>query len=161
MVDTSKPILKAIILDFSAVNQVDVSSVQNLIDVRNQLDRYAAPASVSWHIANITSPWTRRALAAGGFGYPKYNSVESQWKPIISIAESEDFSAPEKPRDLENPDELSEKEIKAASSSPERSSSGKSTAPLYGVNRPFFHVDVASALESATAIIEATEHSHS
>lgn len=159
VLNTNLPILKAVILDFSAVNQVDVSSIQNLVDVRNQLDRYAAPATVSWHIAHITSPWTRRALAAAGFGYPKYNSVESQWKPIISLAEADDFAVHEKPRDVENPDEeISEKHVKAESSP---SGSRKSVAPLYGVNRPFFHVDVASALESANAIIEANEHSHS
>ena len=135
-----------------------MSSIQNLIDVRNQLDRYAAPATVSWHIANITSPWTRRALAAGGFGYAKYNSAESQWKPIISLAESDDFAAHEKPGDEENPDQISEKEAKAESSP---SGSRKSNAPLYGVNRPFFHVDVASALESANAIIDAEAHSTS
>jgi sodium-independent sulfate anion transporter 11 len=153
--DLSKPILKAVILDFSAVNQVDVSSIQNLVDVRNQLDRYAAPATVSWHIANIRSPWTRRGLVAAGFGYPKYNSVESTWKPIISVADADDFAAHEKPRDVEDPERIDEKGGRTAESP---SSSGrKTTVPLYGVNRPFFHVDVQSALESVNAIIEANE----
>jgi sodium-independent sulfate anion transporter 11 len=40
------PALRAIILDFAAVNNVDVTSVKNLIDVRNQLDRWASPDSV-------------------------------------------------------------------------------------------------------------------
>jgi hypothetical protein len=31
--------------------------------------------------------------------------------------------------------------------------SGPTTVPLYGVNRPFFHVDILSAVESATAIL--------
>ncbi|KAG8416905.1 hypothetical protein J3459_013540, partial [Metarhizium acridum] len=38
-----RPTLKAIILDFSSVNNVDITSVQRLIDVRNQLDMYASP----------------------------------------------------------------------------------------------------------------------
>ncbi|KAJ2979976.1 hypothetical protein NUW58_g7067 [Xylaria curta] len=46
--NTNLPTLKAIILDFSAVNNIDVTSTQMLIDIRNQLDRYAAPDVVDW-----------------------------------------------------------------------------------------------------------------
>lgn len=85
----NRPFLKALILDFSAVNNVDATSVQNLIDVRNQLDRYAEPDRVQWHFAHVKSRWTKRALAAAGFGYataagdPHFH----RWKPIFSIAE--------------------------------------------------------------------------
>jgi len=82
------PTLKAIILDFSSVNNVDVTSVQNLIDVRNQLDRYTAPDVVQWHFANINNRWTKRALASAGFGYPSLPTTEyHRWKPIFSVAE--------------------------------------------------------------------------
>lgn len=82
------PTLKAIILDFSAVNNVDVTSVQNLIDVRNQLDRYATPNVVQWHIACITNRWTKRSLAAAGFGYPTLPTEDyHRWKSIFSVAE--------------------------------------------------------------------------
>lgn len=86
---SGRPTLKAIILDFSSVNNVDVTSVQILIDVRNQLDNYTAPEKVDWHFASINNRWTKRALAVGGFGYP--TPTESQlvgrWKPIFSVAE--------------------------------------------------------------------------
>jgi sodium-independent sulfate anion transporter 11 len=85
-----RPTLKAIILDFSSVNNVDLTSVQNLIDVRNQLDRYAAPDTVDWHFCNINNRWTKRSLAAAGFGYYTPESDESgthRWKPIFSVAE--------------------------------------------------------------------------
>lgn len=88
-VDT-RPTLKAIILDMSSVNNVDLTSIQNLIDVRNQLDKYAAPDTVDWHFSNINNRWTKRALAAGGFGYytPEPNdSGIHRWKPIFSVAE--------------------------------------------------------------------------
>lgn len=74
----------------SAVNNVDLTSVQNLIDVRNQLDRYAAPDTVDWHFCNINSRWAKRALAAAGFGYhtPEPEGSEIiRWKPIFSVAE--------------------------------------------------------------------------
>jgi sodium-independent sulfate anion transporter 11 len=86
-----RPTLKAIILDFSSVNNVDITSVQNLIDVRNQLDRYVAPDTVDWHFACINNRWTKRALAAAGFGYytpeADLDSGLQRWKPIFSVAE--------------------------------------------------------------------------
>ncbi|KAF1951820.1 sulfate permease [Byssothecium circinans] len=91
-VDTGdhRPTLKAIILDFSAVDNVDLTSIQNLIDVRNQLDRHAAPDTVDWHFCHVNSRWAKRALAAAGFGYytpePEGSEVH-RWKPIFSVAE--------------------------------------------------------------------------
>ncbi|PTB67167.1 sulfate permease [Trichoderma citrinoviride] len=84
-----KPTLKAIILDFSSVNNADITSVQRLIDVRNVLDVYAAPGVVDWHFACINNRWTRRALAAGGFGTPTMprDGVPHRWKSIFSVAE--------------------------------------------------------------------------
>ncbi|KAF2204637.1 sulfate permease [Delitschia confertaspora ATCC 74209] len=88
--DDHRPTLKAIILDFSSVNNVDITSVQNLIDVRNQLDRYAAPDTVDWHFCHINNRWTKRALAAAGFGYytpePEGSGLH-RWRPIFSVAE--------------------------------------------------------------------------
>ncbi|EHK40577.1 uncharacterized protein TrAtP1_003886 [Trichoderma atroviride] len=86
---TQKPTLKAIILDFSSVNNVDITSVQRLIDVRNVLDTYAAPDVVDWHIACINNRWTKRALVAGGFGTPTKprDGVPHRWKSIFSVAE--------------------------------------------------------------------------
>ncbi|KNG46475.1 sulfate permease 2 [Stemphylium lycopersici] len=92
-VDTTdeRPTLKAIILDFSSVNNVDLTSIQNLIDVRNQLDKYAAPDTVDWHFCNINNRWTKRSLAAAGFGYytPEMpdSGITHRWKPIFSVAE--------------------------------------------------------------------------
>lgn len=87
----ARPTLKAIILDMSSVNNVDLTSVQNLIDVRNQLDRYAAPDTVDWHFTNINNRWTKRALAAAGFGYftpdNPASGITHRWKPIFSVAE--------------------------------------------------------------------------
>ncbi|KAL8830898.1 MAG: hypothetical protein Q9170_005529 [Blastenia crenularia] len=87
---SDRPTLKAVILDFSSVNNVDITSVQHLIDVRNQLDRYAAPDKVDWHLACINNRWTKRALASAGFGYPTPQGeadLVERWKPIFSVAE--------------------------------------------------------------------------
>ncbi|WFD30798.1 hypothetical protein MSPP1_001822 [Malassezia sp. CBS 17886] len=62
-----RPLLHALIFDFGSVSNVDSTSVQVLVDLRNTLERYSGRA-VEFHFAVILSPWIRRALLAGGFG---------------------------------------------------------------------------------------------
>ena len=186
------PTLKAVILDFSSVNNVDVTSVQNLIDVRNQLDRYATPQAVQWHFAHINNRWTKRALASAGFGYPTapMNPTYTRWKPIFSVAEQGGNSSPasfaayiDKDVVHQQAMERNRVDIEAGikdSSNAERSadesdriehvSNGSSndypralsvstayenamlkTAVVHGLNRPLFHIDLTSALQSAIA----------
>ncbi|KAH8687991.1 sulfate transporter family-domain-containing protein [Tricladium varicosporioides] len=145
------PTLRAVILDFSAVNNVDVSSIQNLIDVRNQLDRYTDPDAVRWHFANVQNRWTRRALASAGFGYPSTSDAKGKWVSVVAEADNEvDFELGEKGKvDVESVP-TDDKRI-ASSYAADRTLSGTKAVPLYGVNRPYFHVDIQSALESEIA----------
>lgn len=138
--DDDRPILRAIILDFSAVNNVDVTSIQGLIDVRAQLDRHAAPNTVEWHFASINSRWTKRALTTAGFGYVDRTRFASRahWNPVYSYAPLETTASP-KPLDPEAQD---------FDQSPARLPFGKVTT-VHGLNRPFFHIDVPAAVESA------------
>lgn len=192
--DTSLPTLKAVILDFSSVNNVDVTSVQLMIDIRNQLDRYAAPDHVEWHIACINNRWTKRALASAGFGYPD-TQVDPQfhrWKPIYSVAEiggsssaaaaaERDENEKRRMQDVEarptsSASSTSEEQMVSAdvvsnelhrqitsskayagasSSHPQNSKDAQSrVAVLHGLDRPFFHIDLTSALTSAIASVE-------
>ncbi|OAP54679.1 hypothetical protein AYL99_11127 [Fonsecaea erecta] len=190
------PTLKAVILDFSSVNNVDVTSVQNLIDVRNQLDRYASPEAVQWHIACINNRWTKRALASAGFGFPTVPTEEQhRWKPIFSVAEiggaSSAAAAAENeanrrmsrlPHDEEQggsrpnssgvskTDDITRAQYKddsTTSSSQDHDlskqisnskaytrTSTKRVAVVHSLNRPFFHIDLTSALQSAIANVE-------
>lgn len=192
-VDFDKPTLKAVILDFSSVNNVDITSVQHLIDVRNQLDRYAAPDKVQWHFAYINNRWTRRALAAAGFGYPTDPDDDGRfhrWKPIFSVADmggstsaaadaEYDINKHEnrRQRDIEEARSINtarERELDAINSETTSSrgsfekAGNHSKAPnnhsnnggtfskkivVHGLNRPFFHIDLTSALQSAVANI--------
>ncbi|CAK4034108.1 sulfate permease [Lecanosticta acicola] len=184
--DDHRPTLKAVILDFSSVNNVDITSVQNLIDVRNQLDRYTAPERVQWHFATINNRWTKRALASAGFGFPAYDNVEySRWKPIFNVAEiggrlsaAADAEEKEKRRELRSRDDPElgqrmEADSIAASDSQSRDSgvvgsksqaysttSTVKVAVVHGLNRPFFHVDLSSAVQSAIHNIEHHNNSH-
>ncbi|KAG9238342.1 putative sulfate permease 2 [Amylocarpus encephaloides] len=177
---SDRPTLKAIILDFSAVNNVDITSVQQLIDVRNQLDKYAAPSTVDWHFSSINNRWTKRALVAAGFGYPTIPQGEgdasiARWKPIFSVAElggavelgvSVEPVGDEKRQgaggadaDKINHDSdslSSSSDIKGDSKPPQVTGAYKRSAVVVnGLNRPLFHIDLTSSLQSAIANVEA------
>jgi sodium-independent sulfate anion transporter 11 len=149
--DDNRPILRAIILDFSSVNHVDVTSIQGLVDVRNQLDRYASPEIVEWHFASINNRWTKRALTAAGFGYISTDRVRarSHWTPVYSFAAVGDGAQSRDPKqDLEAADGI-EPVNDHSNHFPSKVSA------VHGQNRPFFHIDVQGAVESAIAGVEA------
>ena len=62
------PTLRALILDFSSVSTIDFTSAQHLVDVQDQLDRWASPGNVEWYFVGVHNPWTKRALLSSGFG---------------------------------------------------------------------------------------------
>ncbi|PKI84595.1 hypothetical protein MVES1_001690 [Malassezia vespertilionis] len=63
----ARPLLHALVLDFGSVGNIDSTSVQTLVDLRNAVERYSG-RTVQFHFAHILSPWIRRGLLAGGFG---------------------------------------------------------------------------------------------
>jgi sodium-independent sulfate anion transporter 11 len=162
----NRPTLKAIILDFATVNHIDATVAQTLIDVRNQLDRYAAPDRVDWHFAHVESRWTKRALAAAGFGYrtPQQSTAGSEdgpghWKTIFSIAdlggsdsaakaaaaiEDRQGAAAGKQDDIEHLGAGLDKDVP-------RNPRSQRLVAVQGLNRPFFHFDLQEALDAAIA----------
>ena len=92
--------------------------MQHLIDVRNQLDKYAAPSTVDWHLACINNRWTKRALASAGFGYLTPSNSEAgfeRWKPIFSVAEiGGSTSAAEVAQRRDNEEELRRQQTRDA-----------------------------------------------
>ncbi|KAF2470897.1 sulfate permease 2 [Lindgomyces ingoldianus] len=139
--DDDRPVLRAIILDFSSVNNVDTTSVQGLVDVRHQLDRYAAPNTVEWHFAGINNRWTKRALTAAGFGYllGGKDSARAHWNPVVSYVAIGEEGVAKKVGDEETGHTGEKKAIPGKLST------------LHGLNRPFFHIDVQAAVESVIA----------
>ncbi|QDS67690.1 hypothetical protein FKW77_005342 [Venturia effusa] len=188
-----KPTLKAVVLDFSTVNHVDLTSVQSLVDARSLLDRHARPDIVHWHFANVQSRWAKKALAAAGFGIPpgdEEGGAARKWRAVYGVAElaSQDRDLDKErerkgmteriSRDVETglvwhdarshhdcSTEVTTKDVEAAadgSKTGDRISFEKNTdrvgmterleverAPVMGVNRPFFHVDLEVALRCA------------
>lgn len=87
--DNSKPdsdvdnttVLRALVFDFSGVNNLDSTGVQMLLDVQLAVNRYAN-RDVEWHFAGITNPSIRSALLAGGFGV-KSSGDRGEVLPVV------------------------------------------------------------------------------
>ncbi|KAJ5218030.1 uncharacterized protein N7498_000129 [Penicillium cinerascens] len=143
------PLLRAIILDFSAVNNVDVTSIQNLVDVRNQLNLRAAPLEVQWHFAHVRNRWTKRALAAAGFGFPspcKNVAVIDGKEEVVSEIHNCGHR-----HDVEAGVEVCKDAVPCKKTQqwvePEKGSCNDNPRSADGGSRPFFHIDLISALE--------------
>ena len=169
-----QPTLKAIILDFSSVDNIDVTSVQQLIDVRNQLDRYTAPDVVDWHFASVNNRWAKRGLVSGGFGYPteRPDGAHEQWKSIFSVAEIGGSSSAAAAAEADANEKETQRKASQAHDIEAHPSNGsgddivkpggranvrgaRRAVPVHGLNRPLFHVDLTSALQAAIANVEA------
>ncbi|KAI8942829.1 hypothetical protein NX059_000869 [Plenodomus lindquistii] len=151
---STKPLLRAVVLDFSTVNFIDVTSVNGLIDLRNTLDRYAAPAVVEWHFAGVHNRWTRRALAFAGFGAPSIDEEGKvgSWVPTYTVGTSlESAMEQEASESLKISSATRSEDIERNSGGKMQSGSlgGKGYQPIYGVNRPFFHIDLHDAVDAA------------
>ena len=160
------PILRAIVLDFSTINIIDITSIQGLVDLRSSLDRYAAPAPVEWHFAGVHNRWTRRALAFAGFGLPAAVNPEGfgSWCPIYTVSTSLAGATEDEQHDME----VMRLEMRAADEEGSRTGVSQQERhisrislrdkkelvglqPLHGVDRPFFHVDLHAAVDCAVA----------
>jgi sodium-independent sulfate anion transporter 11 len=172
---TQKPVLRAVVLDFSTVNVIDVTSVQGLIDMRVTLDRYAAPHAVEWHFAGVMNRWTRRALATAGFGRPSVGNATALegWCPAYTVSVSSategggkhgnggermhilDGQVSEKSSAELHPDVGAKNYCKNLSADDEEAGGVLVTERerrgevVSGVDRPFFHVDLTDAVDAA------------
>jgi solute carrier family 26 (sodium-independent sulfate anion transporter), member 11 len=172
--DSALPTLKAVILDFSSVNNVDITSIQRLIDIRNQLDSYTSPDGVDWHFACINNRWSKRALVSAGFGVPykpNEDTAHRRWKSIFSVAEigGKDSAAALAqetgfheltPKHTNNTDEepliggFSSVKSYGSMSSGELEKQKRRGAVVHGLDKPLFHVDLTSALQNAITNVE-------
>ncbi|UNI21023.1 hypothetical protein JDV02_007054 [Purpureocillium takamizusanense] len=171
------PTLKAVILDFSCVNNIDVTSVQCLIDVRNQLNQYTAPDVVDWHVACINNRWAKRALVTGGFGVPTKSGdgMSHRWRSIFSVAEMEgrrsagDYHKLSEASSQSSDDEESMTGSDGTAVFKDKSSSThveekfierpRKGVVIHSLDKPMFHVDLTSALHNAIANVEARNES--
>lgn len=143
---------------------MDVTAAQALMDVRNQLARYAAPDTVEWRFANIQSRWTKRALASAGFGFRSPETIAAeQMTSIFSIADLGDpgcdgagvKAGARMSEKVMSEDDVERGEIKTVKESKgdlsKRPVAAAKSVAVHGLNRPYFHVDLQEALEATIA----------
>jgi len=128
------------------VSQIDVTAVQVLQDVRDQLDRHAAPDKVEWHFAAVNRPWVKRALVAGGFGRVR-NAGGGGTKPMFSVADVGGVNKFKTKQDLEN-----ERVSRGKDEEADAVSKAISSLPVFSVDFQAFHLDI----EDALAYVEAS-----
>ncbi|KAI0340647.1 sulfate permease [Trametopsis cervina] len=164
--NSTKPILRAVVLDFSAVSHIDTTGIQSLVDTKNEVERWADQA-VEFHFSSILSPWIRRSLVAAGFGR---SSIHSGARPEVApvtryhddyIADPQHSAEDEANRHVQR-----EQDPEAIVESPTPSSSRSSSdltvasvdidskqadtrAPLLHTATPFFHFDLTAAVRAA------------
>ncbi|KDQ59464.1 hypothetical protein JAAARDRAFT_126715 [Jaapia argillacea MUCL 33604] len=145
--EEDKPLLHAIVLDFSAVSNIDTTGVQSLLDTRAEVERWA-DRSVEFHFASILSPWIRRALIAGGFGTGKPASrVRPEIAPVIPYRNDIETGIPgsSTPRQDGLVTLVASRKMNESVTTLEQSLN----APLVPASTPFFHFDLAAAVKAA------------
>lgn len=146
------PPLRAVVLDCTALDILDITAVQGLVDARRSLDRHAGCSDAShagkdrektqtcveWHFAGLWNPWARRALAVAGFGID--TDADSGHKHGAGDdASSEKGGNPLTERDAGYMDMYQ----------PVMGEGHHGLVPVRGVDRPFFHLDLVDAVETA------------
>jgi solute carrier family 26 (sodium-independent sulfate anion transporter), member 11 len=125
--------------------------VQALIDTRVEVERWTNHP-VEFHFATILSPWIRRSLVAGGFGYDvKSLSLPPTRPHDVASVESPYGPLQTGPSMTAMPDiEYGEtKGIETAGSSYGTRQRGEGSAVQ--VDTPYFHLDLAEAVAAAEA----------
>ncbi|KAA1471250.1 sulfate permease [Dentipellis sp. KUC8613] len=158
----AKPFLRAVVLDFSTVSQIDTTAVQALIDTRNEIERWT-DHPVEFHFATLLSPWIRRALVAGGFGTGRGASASPlEIAPVVPYRDG--YEAPHTIRhrdrahvDIEavDPDAENDRDLKDGGGS-DASDHDDAFGPRIGASEallqvvtPFFHIDLTAAVRAA------------
>jgi sodium-independent sulfate anion transporter 11 len=136
----TRPRLHALILDFTGVPHIDTTALQNLVDVRRQLDNYA-DWKVDWHFVGLSNAWIKRALISCDFGFSDYHHT------VFSVANVHS--------DLNHEDDDDDNERNNAQQedypSTDLSLSTNTVVPILDVDRPSFHVDLDEAYKAALA----------
>ena len=124
-------------------SQVDTTSVQALVDARDEIERWA-DHPVEFHFASILSPWIRRSLVAGGFGYDHRSRPDSWHHDVAAV--SPPYNVGSSSFDTEARES---KEVPFPDPSYGMIDQGEASAVQ--VDTPFFHLDLAEAVAAAEA----------
>ncbi|KAI9265010.1 sulfate transporter family-domain-containing protein [Phascolomyces articulosus] len=135
--------LKAIVLDFSAVNHLDSTGVQALLDLRLSINRYVGH-EVEWHFASLATPFIRHALMIAGFGNQNgRDSHPLELIPIVPPQLQQQQRQQKQHHDLES-------DGRSTDNSPITTSIADHERGVPIDRAPFFHWDLEDAVRAAT-----------
>lgn len=117
-----RPVLKILAMDWSQVTQIDSTGVQNLVDLRKAINKYAN-RQVEFHFSGIISPWIKRSLINAGFG-----TVNEEFSDESIIVGHTSYSLVKNRPDLQDPEAALPEPI--------------ALHTALGVNLPFFHLEM-------------------
>lgn len=158
-----RPLLRAVVYDFSAVSNIDSTGIQSLVDTRQQLDKYS-DRPIEYHFSGILSPWIKRALVAGGFGTgrPAHRIVEvASVVPIEgaedpnNVRQDEEYQHRQSQKDVEGQkadfiEPIPRKQFQPGQISVlSNGSTDTEIKAVYPTNYPFFHFDLDDAVRAA------------
>lgn len=134
-----RPVLRAVIFDFSCTPRIDITGLQALVDIRQELNKYA-DREVEYHFVGILSPWVRRALVSESFGgnlqtsRPSTHYLEATATRGLSLVpnseDDSDFRRKGKYQDEEDRDTTS------------LLTDSGDYVPIVSTNTPFFHLEI-------------------
>ncbi|KAG8872462.1 hypothetical protein FRB97_007623 [Tulasnella sp. 331] len=154
--ERAKPVLHAVVLDFTAVSSIDTTAVQALIDSRGDIERWA-DREVTFHFCHILSPWIRRGLVAGGFGIPaderRRANVPIEIAPIAGPINDDDpeFSYHDLRGERDDSEDVEAAEQRIQVNASAASSATDFEGSLVSTATPYFHFDLSSAVSAAEA----------
>ena len=120
--------------------------MQALIDTRSEIERWTNH-SIEFHFATILSPWIRRSLVAGGFGYD-HRLQSPTWPHDVAAVAPYDV-AQGGPSSLEAGETKGVPLPDASYGTVDTVNCGE--GPAVQVDTPFFHLDLAEAVAAAEA----------
>lgn len=122
------PKLRAIVLDCSAINHLDSTGVQTLLDLKLTINRFSG-YEVEWHFAAVATPAIRSALITGGFGSQAGRGPRTgELLPVVPVYRD----GPQ--CDVNNKDEKLNSGIEANNSSSSNSSNGSTDMTNLSLN---------------------------
>ncbi|KAI8962734.1 sulfate permease [Daldinia sp. FL1419] len=155
--EAAKPTLKAVIFDFSTVDNIDTGAVDGLVALHKQLERWSSPETVEFHFASVDDRWVRRALIEAGFGYPREGGLQApiQWNPVFTLAKKA-IGTTHSERTITQPSTMATSTGNAENGSSRGGTNPMGVEPLaatHGINYPNFHSDLMAAVGAITVFI--------
>jgi sodium-independent sulfate anion transporter 11 len=140
----------------SSVNQLDVTAINGLVDLRAALNQHTAPETCEIYFANMHCRQARKALRLSGFAGPVQSDNPREWSPAytvalrrktseasrvsselqVRIADEEQGSGPRQP-------------AQEVAADQRRSELAGTSVALTSVDSPFIHLDLYDAVRAA------------